>query len=79
VPFIMTGARLGLGRALVGVVVGELYAATAGVGYLITVAGATFQTDKVFVGVLTIVAIGVTLVEIVRRIERRVDVWRPPS
>jgi ABC-type nitrate/sulfonate/bicarbonate transport system permease component len=29
--------------------------------------------------VLTIVAIGVTLVEIVRRIERRVDVWRPPS
>jgi ABC-type nitrate/sulfonate/bicarbonate transport system permease component len=33
----------------------------------------------VFVGVLTIVAIGVTLVEIVRRIERRVDVWRPPS
>jgi hypothetical protein len=29
--------------------------------------------------VLTIVAIGVTLVEIVRRIESRVDVWRPPS
>ena len=54
IPFIITGLRLGMGRALIGVVVGELYAATAGVGYLITVAGATFQTDKVFVGVMII-------------------------
>ena len=52
IPFILTGLRLGLGRAIVGVMVGELYAATAGIGFMITVAGATFQTDKVFVGVL---------------------------
>jgi ABC-type nitrate/sulfonate/bicarbonate transport system permease component len=52
VPFILTGLRLAVGRALVGVLVGELYAATAGIGFMITVAGATFQTDKVFVGVL---------------------------
>jgi len=52
VPFILTGLRLGVGRGIVGVMVGELYAATAGIGFMITVAGATFQTDKVFVGVL---------------------------
>lgn len=52
VPFILTGLRLGVGRVIVGVMVGELYAATAGIGFMITVAGATFQTDKVFVGVL---------------------------
>src|ERR1041385_6591880 len=51
-PFILSGLRIALGRALVGVMVGELYAATAGIGFMITVAGATFQTDKVFVGVL---------------------------
>ena len=33
VPFILTGLRLAVGRALVGVFVGELYAATAGIGY----------------------------------------------
>jgi hypothetical protein len=33
----------------------------------------------VFVGVLTIVAAGVILVAIVQDIERRVDVWRPPT
>ena len=42
IPFILTGLRLGLGRAIVGVMVGELYAATAGIGFMITVAGATF-------------------------------------
>ncbi|MBI2535323.1 MAG: ABC transporter permease, partial [Deltaproteobacteria bacterium] len=31
VPFILTGLRLGVGRALIGVMVGELYAATAGI------------------------------------------------
>ena len=45
-PFILSGLRQGLGRAIVGVMVGELYAATAGIGFMITVAGATFQTDK---------------------------------
>jgi ABC-type nitrate/sulfonate/bicarbonate transport system permease component len=33
----------------------------------------------VFVGVLTIVAAGVILVELVQRIERRLDVWRAPA
>jgi ABC-type nitrate/sulfonate/bicarbonate transport system permease component len=36
---------------LVGVVVSELFGATAGVGYLISVAGSRFETDKIFVGV----------------------------
>ncbi|HEY1370874.1 MAG TPA: ABC transporter permease, partial [Candidatus Binatia bacterium] len=37
-PFILSGLRIALGRALVGVMVGELYAATAGIGFMITVA-----------------------------------------
>ncbi len=77
VPYLMTGARLASGRALIGVVVGELYAATAGVGYLITVAGATFQTDKVFVGVLIVTFAGVLLTTLIQRIEDRFSTWRP--
>lgn len=77
VPFILTGLRLGIGRALVGVMVGELYAATAGIGFMITVAGATFQTDKVFVGVLIFAISGMVLTEVVDRAERRFDRWRP--
>jgi NitT/TauT family transport system permease protein len=77
VPFILTGMRLALGRALVGVMVGELYAATAGIGFMITVAGATFQTDKVFVGVLIFALSGMFSMELLTKVERRFDRWRP--
>ncbi len=77
VPFILTGLRQGIGRALIGVMVGELYAATAGIGFMITVAGATFQTDKVFVGVLIFAISGVVATDIVDKMERKFDRWRP--
>lgn len=77
IPFILTGLRLAVGRALVGVLVGELYAATAGVGFMITVAGATFQTDKVFVGVLIFALSGMIGMELLTKLEKRFDKWRP--
>jgi NitT/TauT family transport system permease protein len=77
IPFILSGLRQGLGRAIVGVMVGELYAATAGIGFMITVAGATFQTDKVFVGVLVFALTGMIGTEILAKIEKRFDKWRP--
>ena len=77
VPFILTGLRLAVGRALIGVMVGELYAATAGIGFMITVAGATFQTDKVFVGVLIFAISGMTLTSVIDHYEHRFDKWRP--
>lgn len=77
VPFIFTGLKYAAGRALLGVVVGELYAATAGVGYLIAIAGNTFQTDKVFVGILIVMVTGLLTVQVLDRLERRFDAWRP--
>ena len=77
IPFILTGLRLAVGRALVGVLVGELYAATAGIGFMITVAGATFQTDKVFVGVLIFALSGMIGMELLTKLEQKFDKWRP--
>jgi ABC-type nitrate/sulfonate/bicarbonate transport system permease component len=77
VPFILTGLRLGVGRALIGVFVGELYAANAGIGYMITVAGGTFQTDKVFFGVLVFSLAGMLSMSLIGRLERHFYKWRP--
>jgi ABC-type nitrate/sulfonate/bicarbonate transport system permease component len=77
VPFLLAGARFAVGRGMIGIVVGEIYGSSAGIGAMINQAGSRFETDKVFVGVLTIAAAGVALVELIRRIERRVEVWRP--
>ena len=77
VPLLLTGLRLGLGHALVGIVVGEMYGATHGLGFLIATAGARFQTDKLMVGIILIAAAGVALTELLRLIERRFERWRP--
>jgi NitT/TauT family transport system permease protein len=78
IPFLLAGLRLAVGRAMIGIVVGEIYGSAVGIGAMINQAGSLFQTDRVFVGVLTIVAAGIALSELVRRIERRVETWRPP-
>ena len=77
VPLLLTGLRLGLGHALVGIVVGEMYGATHGLGFLIATSGARFQTDKVMVGIILIAAAGIALTELLRLIERRFERWRP--
>lgn len=77
VPFILAGLRLGVGRGLVGVVVGELIAAQAGIGHMMNIAGATFQTDKVFVGVMILALFGWGLTGLLEALERRFDSWRP--
>lgn len=77
VPFLLTGLRLAIGRGMIGIVVGELYGSATGLGLMINRAGSTFQTDVVFVGVFTIVILGLALGEAVRRVEARVEVWRP--
>jgi len=77
VPFIFTGLKYAAGRALLGVVVGELYAATAGIGFLIAVSGNSFQTDKVFAGILIVTFTGLLTVEVLNRLERRFEAWRP--
>jgi ABC-type nitrate/sulfonate/bicarbonate transport system permease component len=77
VPFVLAGLKLGVGRALIGVVVAELVAAQAGVGYMMAKAGATFQTDRVMVGVVLIAFAGIVSIELLRRIEQRFESWRP--
>jgi NitT/TauT family transport system permease protein len=76
VPFLLAGMRLAIGRAMVGVVVGEIYAATSGIGYLINVSGSSFETDRVFVGILMIALFGLLLTWAVYGVERRFVTWR---
>lgn len=79
IPYIISGIRVGLGHALTGVVVGELYASTAGVGHMIAVAGNTFQTDLVFVGVFIIAVFGLVATWILTKLEQHFQSWRQPS
>ena len=58
------------------VVVAELFASTAGLGYLIYQAGALYDTAQLFVGVVIIATAGIVLNVFLRWLERRVAPWR---
>jgi NitT/TauT family transport system permease protein len=75
-PFLITGLRLAAGRGLLGVIVAEVFGGAAGIGYMIQYAGSTFQTDKVFAGVLVVAVTGITLDFTLARLGRHFDRWR---
>jgi NitT/TauT family transport system permease protein len=76
VPSIMTGLRLGMVAGLIGVVVGEFISSSAGVGYLVALAGNNFNTTLMFVGLLVIVVVAGVLTILLRLAERRFSDWR---
>jgi ABC-type nitrate/sulfonate/bicarbonate transport system permease component len=77
VPFMITGTRIAAGRAIVGVIVAEFIAANIGIGFYISVNGATLNASRVMLGVLIIGIFGVVVGQAIRRLERRFDKWRP--
>jgi NitT/TauT family transport system permease protein len=75
-PYIIAGARLAIGRALVGIIVGEFYAASEGIGFAISQAGDTYRLPDMFVGIIILSLIAVALTELMRKLELIVAPWR---
>jgi NitT/TauT family transport system permease protein len=75
-PYIVAGARIAVGRALIGVLVGEFFAASEGIGYAISRFGDIFAIDRMFGCILTVMAIAVVLTEGIRWAERAAFPWR---
>src|SRR5271156_6208436 len=75
-PYMMTGLRLGLGRALIGMVVAEFFTALTGLGALIVKYGNQFDTAAMFVPILTLMLLGVTLTALMRHVESRIAPWK---
>ena len=74
-PFIVAGLRLGIGRGLVGVVVGEFIGARAGLGYLIFRSSQGFQIDAMWVGVFLLAGTGMVSVIVLQKLEQRMAPW----
>ena len=76
VPFIMTGLRLGIGHAVIGMVVGQMFLALSGLGEMLVDFGDVFDTASVFAVVIVISVFGVILTNAVQLLERRFTNWR---
>jgi NitT/TauT family transport system permease protein len=75
--FILSGARIGVGRGVIGIFVAELFGgASKGVGLMITNAAAVFNTPLLFVGIIVLALMGVAVTSALRYLERRMAPWR---
>ena len=75
-PYIMTGLRLGIGRAIIGMVAAEFFTAITGLGALIVKYGNQYDTASMFVPILILMLLGVSLTALVRRVEAMFAPWR---
>lgn len=75
-PYLVAGARYAIGRGLVGVIVGEFFAATSGIGYSIAWFGDMYALDRMFVCILAMMVIAVVFTEGIRWAERSAFPWR---
>ncbi len=75
-PYMMTGVRQAIGRALVGMIAAEFFLSSTGLGQLIMGASQDFDTAGVFASILVIGLIGVALTRLGLKIEQHFARWR---
>ena len=75
-PMIMAGIRLGMGRAVLGMVTSEMILAVVGFGAMLMTFGASFNSPALFATILTIVLLAVALLAVIQVIDRKLTPWR---
>lgn len=68
-PSVMEGLRMGLGRAFIAVIVGELLASRSGLGYLINLSGQILRMDQLLATVVVVSIITIALSASMDRIQ----------
>ncbi|MGH6991266.1 MAG: ABC transporter permease [Stellaceae bacterium] len=75
-PYLVAAMRISIGRGLVAILVGEFFAATAGIGYRIAWFGDMYVLDRMFAYIFTMMVIAVVFTEGLRWAERAAFPWR---
>lgn len=76
IPYIMAGLKLGIGRGLIGMIVGEFFVSSKGLGYLITYYGATYEAGKLLSVVFVVVVLAIALTKFVEIFEKKFENWK---
>lgn len=74
-PAIIAGMKLAVGRAVIGVVVAELFGAEAGLGFMVYFYSQRFMPGPVFVGIVVLVVFGILAFLVLERLQRWLSPW----
>lgn len=75
-PWVLTSLRTGLGLSLSGAIVGEYLGSTRGMGWLLSSAGDSFNTQRVLCCVLVLVIIIILLDGVIHFLEKHLLRWQ---
>jgi NitT/TauT family transport system permease protein len=78
-PLIFAGLRLGSGRAVKGMINGEMFIAVTGLGYVVINQGKRFDAAGVLAVLLVIVIVSLFAVKAVQIVDRRLTGWVPST
>jgi NitT/TauT family transport system permease protein len=78
-PYIIAGLRIGVGRALVGIIVGELLIVASGIGYMLQFYGETLALARYFAPLIVIAVLAIALNRAVNWAERAFIRWKPQA
>lgn len=70
-PTVMSGIRIGAGRGVLGIVLGEFFGAQAGLGYRILLASQSFDVAKLLIAVIALTLLALAITNLVGLVERR--------
>lgn len=74
IPILLSTAKVNIGLALVGVIIGEFLAARRGLGYLIIYGSQVFQLDMVITSIIILCIIALVFYKSIQMIEHRLKV-----
>jgi NitT/TauT family transport system permease protein len=75
-PAIMAGVRLGMGRAVKGMVTAEMLLTLTGIGAMIMQYGSAFATDALFAVILTVLIVAMVTMKLVQVVDRHLTGWK---
>jgi NitT/TauT family transport system permease protein len=76
IPSVATGLRIGVGHAVVGIVVGELFGSSAGLGYQLFASKDQFDIAGIFAAVMVLALLALVAVRLMGMLERHLSRWR---
>lgn len=74
-PFILTGLRLAVARALVGAIVAEFFLSSNGLGFFVQNATSNFDMSTAMAGIVLMAVAALTLTRLIGILEKRTTSW----
>lgn len=74
-PFIFSGSRLAVGRAVIGLVISEVFGYGKGLGFLVSFYGSTFQVGRLMFVIMLLLGFNMAMISLINLIKKLTVRW----